>query len=200
MTTKRSIDAYFSADVETDGPVPGPYSMLSFGMVYAGEFDGHEFIHPSHLDISFYREVRPISDNFVGEALDVNKLDRDKLKSKGADPHEAMTEAARWVQSVANGRNPVLVAYPLAFDWTWLYWYFTVFSESGSPFGYSQCYDLKTAFATKAELPISLSGRSRLPIDVKSLRRHTHHAVDDAVEQAEIFANLFEWRRRRERN
>jgi hypothetical protein len=25
-------DIYFSADIETDGPIPGPYSMLSFGI------------------------------------------------------------------------------------------------------------------------------------------------------------------------
>jgi hypothetical protein len=24
-----NVDSYFSADVETDGPIPGPYSMLS---------------------------------------------------------------------------------------------------------------------------------------------------------------------------
>lgn len=30
------MDLYFSADVETDGPIPGPYSMLSFGIVFAG--------------------------------------------------------------------------------------------------------------------------------------------------------------------
>lgn len=200
MTAKRSVDAYFSADVETDGPVPGPYSMLSVGMVYAGEFDGYKFARPQNLGEYFYRELRPISTQFEKEALAINKLDRERLKITGSDPREAMTKAASWVLEVSNGRTPVLVAYPLAFDWTWLYWYFTVFSDIGSPFGYSQCYDLKTAFATKAELPISLSGRSRLPIGVKSLRGHTHHAVDDAMEQAEIFANLFEWRRRHERN
>jgi len=32
-------DAYFSADVETDGPIPGPFSLLSFALVYAGYFN-----------------------------------------------------------------------------------------------------------------------------------------------------------------
>lgn len=30
-------DAYFSVDVETAGPVPGLYSMLSFGACVVGE-------------------------------------------------------------------------------------------------------------------------------------------------------------------
>lgn len=200
MTARRSIDAYFSADVETDGPIPGPFSMLSFGLVYAGEFDGHNFRKPSSYSQFFYSEVKPISERFEAEALSVNRLDRDLIMREGTTPQMAMARAKKWIDDIADGRNPVLVAYPLAFDWTWLYWYFSAFTESGSPFGYSQCYDLKTAFATKAELPLSLAGRSRLPIDVKSEREHTHHAIDDAIEQAEIFANLFEWRRKHERN
>lgn len=200
MTVKRSIDAYFSADVETDGPIPGRFSMLSFGLVYAGEFDGHQFHRPHEFNDIFYTEIQPISEEFENEALAVNKLDREKIKHSGKAPEIAMRDAAHWVEKISAGRNPVLVAYPLAFDWTWLYWYFSAFTSKGSPFGYSQCYDLKTAFATKAELPISLSGRSRLPTAIKSTRPHTHHAIDDAVEQAEIFANIFEWKRKHERN
>src|SRR5512133_818869 len=37
---RPGADVYFSADVETDGPIPGPYSMLSFALVPAGVFDG----------------------------------------------------------------------------------------------------------------------------------------------------------------
>ena len=38
-----NMDVYFSADVETDGPSPGPYSLLSFALVYAGRFNGEIF-------------------------------------------------------------------------------------------------------------------------------------------------------------
>ena len=33
-------DIYISADVEADGPIPGRYSMLSFGLAVAATFDG----------------------------------------------------------------------------------------------------------------------------------------------------------------
>ncbi len=33
---KHGLDVYFSADVETDGPIPGPFSILSFALVFAG--------------------------------------------------------------------------------------------------------------------------------------------------------------------
>jgi hypothetical protein len=40
------VDAYFSADVETDGPIPGPFSVLSFALVFAGSFDRSHFQRP----------------------------------------------------------------------------------------------------------------------------------------------------------
>ncbi|MEA2343997.1 MAG: hypothetical protein QOF63_2166 [Thermoanaerobaculia bacterium] len=188
-------DAYFSADVETDGPIPGQFSMLSFALVYAGAFDGHSFVRDRELSQSLYFELKPISERFEPEALAVNRLDRDRLLEEGRDPKAAMTEATEWVRNVAAGRRPILVAYPLSFDWTWLYWYFMAFSGTGSPFNHSGCYDLKTAFAVKAGVPIARAGRDWLLPGLRAQRPHTHHAIDDAREQAELFANLFEWHR-----
>lgn len=191
---ERHLDVYFSADVETDGPIPGPFSMLSFALVYAGQFDGEKFERPTSLSRTFYRELRPISDQFQHEALEVNQLDRARLSLEGQEPEVAMTEASGWIRNIAAAGRPVLVAYPLSFDWTWLYWYFIRFSANGSPFNHSGCFDLKTAFAVKAGLPISASRRSALPEWLLSPSQHTHHALDDAIEQAEIFANLMQWK------
>jgi 3' exoribonuclease, RNase T-like len=202
MTLKRGSDeriveptgdVYFSADVETDGPIPGPFSMLSFALVHAGTFDGSRFQRPASYDRIFYRELRPISDEFEQEALAVNGLDRQRLSIEGLAPEKAMTQASDWINQIAGKGRPVLVAYPLSFDWSWLYWYFVRYSAHGSPFGHSQCYDIKTALAVKGHLPIVESGRSRLPVGLQPTRRHTHHAMDDAIAQAEIFANVFEW-------
>ena len=46
------VDVYFSADVETDGPIPGPYSVLSFALVFAGTYDGSLFSRPTRYDVS----------------------------------------------------------------------------------------------------------------------------------------------------
>ena len=62
-TKGRNVDIYISADVETDGPIPGPFSMLSFALVYAGRYDGQHFERPAELErTTFYTELRPISD------------------------------------------------------------------------------------------------------------------------------------------
>ena len=195
---ESAIDAYFSADVETDGPIPGPCSMLSFAMVYAGSFDGQRFERPKNYQTYFYKELKPISDQFQEEALKVNGLDRKRLLKIGGAPDQVMAEAARWVKRIAGEANPVLVAYPLSFDWSWLYWYFIRFSSEGSPFGYSRCFDIKTALSVKARIPICRAGRARLDPSLGSNLAHTHHAIGDATEQAEIFANIFEWEGERE--
>ena len=187
------VDAYFSADVETDGPIPGPFSILSFALVYAGSFDGSRFQRPESYEQVLYKELRPISEDFEPEALRVNGLDRGRLCIEGESPEKAMTEACRWVKRIAGVAQPVLVAYPLSFDWSWLYWYFLRFSADGSPFDYSRCFDIKTALAVKAGIPISEAGRSRIDPSLRSRHLHTHHAADDAIAQAQIFANVFEW-------
>lgn len=193
-TGESVLDIYFSADVETDGPIPGPFSMLSFALVYAGTFDGRTFRRPENYDEhSYYAELKPISENFQVEALQVNGLDRNRLQVQGQDPKAAMTHAYEWVAAMCGQGKPVLVAYPLSFDWSWLYWYFTYFSAHGSPFGHSRCFDLKTAFSVKGSIPISEAGRAQLIPHLQPKRGHSHHALDDAIEQAEIFANLFEW-------
>jgi hypothetical protein len=130
---KHGLDVYFSADVETDGPIPGPFSILSFALVFAGTFDGVRFTPPQNYQQSFYRELRPISADFQVEALRVNGLDRDRLLIEGERPEAAMTEAARWIRGMVGQGKPILVAYPLSFDWSWLYWYFTKFSARVLP-------------------------------------------------------------------
>jgi hypothetical protein len=190
---KREL--YISVDVESDGPIPGPYSMLSFGMAACGTFDGQAFTPDDPVENTFYAELKPISDAYVPEALAVSGLDRDHLAVAGRDPAEAMDAAAAWVAETAAAANasPVLVAYPLGFDWMFLYWYWTRFAGAGSPFGHSRHLDLKSLYATRAGAMVTRSTKRQMPPALLSDRPHTHNALDDAIEQAELFQNLVRW-------
>lgn len=187
-------DVYFSVDVETDGPIPGTYSMLSFGIVVAGAYDGRTFRRVDPTARTFYAELKPISNHWQPDALAVNGLDRDHLLAHGREPRDAMSEAATWVGTQAGDGRPVMVAFPVAFDWAFLYWYLVSFSDSGSPFGHASCLDIKTAYALKAGAPIAASGLRSIPAHLQSHRAHTHRALDDATEQADLFANILQWR------
>jgi hypothetical protein len=183
---------YISVDVEADGPIPGPYSMLSLGAAVAGRQDADRFTAADAGERTFYRELRPISDEFVPEALAVSGLDREQLIEKGSEPAVALADFGAWVREVSTGAQPVMCGYPASYDWTFLYWYLIRFVGE-SPFGHSGCLDMKTLYATKAGLPLRAVAKRTMPPELLSRRRHTHHALDDAIEQAELLANLMAW-------
>ncbi|WP_345559788.1 hypothetical protein [Nonomuraea rosea] len=85
----RLPELYVAVDVEADGPIPGPYSMISLGMAVAGR-----------PDLTFYSELRPISDEFMPAALAVSGLDRGRLCREAPAPEQAMGAAARWINGL----------------------------------------------------------------------------------------------------
>jgi hypothetical protein len=190
---RSQADTYISADIEADGPIPGKYSMLSFGLTVASTFDGETFAPRDLTSATFYRELKPISDEFDPAALAIGGLDREALARDGAEPADAMAEAAAWVERETAGTLAVLVGYPLVFDWMFLHWYFVRFLGE-SPFGFSRALDMKTIHQQKARITVGEAGRRDLPAEIASELPHSHNALDDAVEQGEIFNKLFQWK------
>jgi hypothetical protein len=187
-------DVYFAADIEADGPLPGPYSMLSFGLVLVGRYDGEHFEPDEQSSHTFYRELQPVSEHFDPASLKVAGLDRDALKREAAPPVVAMQDARDWVLQTAGDGRPVMVAWPLAYDWLFLQWYFLRYCEDGSPFGFSSAVDMKTLYWWESGALMDASGLHDLPGDLRPRAPHTHNALDDAVEAAELFRRL--WARR----
>jgi hypothetical protein len=188
-------DIYISGDIEADGPIPGRFSMLAFGLVVAATFDGRVFTPRNSSQQTFYRELKPISEDYEPAALKAARLDREALVRDGAEPAAAMRDAAGWVAAraaEAGGARPVLVGYPVVFDWMFIHWYFLRYAGE-SPFGFSGALDIKTIYQQKAQVTLDLAGRNDLPDELRASHPHTHNALDDAIEQAEIFARLFTW-------
>lgn len=191
--SRFSEDAYFCVDVETDGPIPGEFSLLSFACVVAGFHDGRRFQAPEKYDDGFYAELRPVSDRFEEAAMKVNGLDRSKLIRDGLNPEDALKQLSSWIWEHSGGRRPIMVASPAGFDWSFMHWYFVRYLGE-SPFGYSGLFDVKTALAVRFDRPVAKSGRKNVPAWLRSELPHTHNALDDAKEQARIFCNLMDWR------
>lgn len=191
-------DMYFSLDIEADGPYPGRYSMLSIGMVACATYDGRAFLDMG-LDKSanqFYMTMKPVTKFFVPEAVEVCKaggVDRADLLIQGYEPGYVMPHLVRWVEELTQDKyRPVAVAYPLGFDWMWFYYYVSEYSPI-NPFGFSGCLDIKSMYAAKANALIVNSTKRNMPGKLKSKRPHTHNAIDDAIEQAELFRNIWRW-------
>jgi len=79
---------YIMVDVETDGPIPGDYSMISFGAVVVDQV----------LDKTFYARLKPISERFIPEALAVSGHSREETL-QFADPAQVMTDFRLWLQT-----------------------------------------------------------------------------------------------------
>src|SRR5438105_865151 len=117
MTETVPDEAYVSVDIEASGPIPGDYSMLAIGACLVDA-----------PDRTFYKELKPISDRFVADALAVSHLSIDDLKINGADPANAMRDFSKWVEGVTSARRSVFVGFNAGFDWSFVNWYFHHFS------------------------------------------------------------------------
>lgn len=191
-------EMYFSVDIEADGPVPGPYSMSSFGAVACAVRSGTwvSALNMSNPENQFYAELKPISENFVPEAAAVAGFNRRELIQHGQKPETAMTAFDRWIKERAAGVRPVFVGWPLSYDWMWIYWYLMQYNES-SPFGHSSAIDMKTWYAARADAMLRTVGKREVKkrIGVTSGVPHTHNALDDAIEQGEVWQYLLSFAR-----
>jgi DNA polymerase III epsilon subunit-like protein len=175
MNATREV--YVSTDIEASGPIPGDYSMLSVGACLVDRPEEH-----------FYREIQPISNAFVPEALKIARLSMDALTHTGAEPREAMSDFASWIRSAAGGGEPVMVAFNAAFDWSFVNWYFVHF-ELANPFGIGSV-DMKSYYMGLSGSSWASSRSGELPDAYSGRGRHTHNALDDAREQASMFARM----------
>ncbi len=163
--------AYFMVDIESDGPIPGDYSMVCFGAV---------LVKPG-LDKAFYGQLRPISDRWIPEALAVSGFTREQTLAF-RDSAVVMAEFRDWVAAHAEGR-PVFISDNNGFDWQFINWYFHHFLGT-NPFGHSS-----------TNLGSLYKGVVRDTFqNFKHLRKaaHTHHPVDDALGNAEALLAIKE--------
>lgn len=178
-------ETYISVDIEADGPVPGRYSMLSIGA---------EIVNPAstkepHRYKPFYAELKPISDLSVPEALAVSGLDRDRLSTHGEDPGYVMRRFAVWATDHSD--RPVFCSFS-GWDWGFVYYYLMTYNGA-SPFGHS-AIDMKSFYMGRYRTGWRDTTKSRIaktyPHLTSGIGPHTHNALDDAREQAKLFARM----------
>jgi DNA polymerase III epsilon subunit-like protein len=170
-------ERYFSVDIESAGPIPGKYSMLSLGACVVGR--------PT---ASFYVELKPISLSFVPAAMEITGFDLKRLKKVGINPAKAMRDFASWVGSMAGNKEAIFVGFNGCYDWQFVNWYFESF-VGRNPFGIGGI-DIKSYFMGLSGLSWSKTTSSRLPAKFQPNRPQTHNALDDALAQASIFEKL----------
>lgn len=178
MVVKKEI--FISVDIESAGPIPGEYSLLSIGACLV---DAPE--------TTFERTLKPLNRNADPEALTVTGFDLEELELRGMDPQRAMVELGLWVKAACIGdSDPVFVGLNAPFDWSFINYYFHRFCGS-NPFGFT-ALDIKAYYmgVTGSSWRDTRSSAMANRLCVK--QSGNHNALQDAVYQAELFRQVRE--------
>lgn len=172
-------EVYISVDIEAAGPIPSTYSMLSLGAVAVDD-----------PKTTFYAEFRPINQNSVPEAMKVVGRTLQDFRRTGREPKEAMIAFRDWLGSVVTSGKPVFVGFNATFDWAFVNHYFHHYLNE-NPFGFGGI-DIKSYYMGMTGCSWEDTRSSRIAPEMKGKSPHTHNALDDAIEQAEMFRRMRE--------
>jgi hypothetical protein len=161
----------FIVDVESDGPVPPLYSMISFGAVAVNR----------SLNRTFLGRVAPLPGaKRLEAAAAISGVSADEHATYD-DPLIVMQNFADWVKTYNADGRPIFVSDNPAFDWGYMNYYFHAYLGS-NPFGYSArrigdfyCGLTKDYFATWKKLRKT---------------KHDHNPVNDAKGNAEALITM----------
>ncbi len=182
-------EIYVSTDVEADGPIPGPHSMLSFGSA--------AFLADGTL-LDTYAVNLATLPGATGHPVTMKwwatqSQAWDKSRENCQMPEVAIPAYANWIKTLPG--KPVFVGYPASFDFMFICWYLFRFAGE-NPFSFA-ALDIKTFGMALLQCEYREATKHRMPEAWKDTLPHTHVALDDALEQGQIFCNMLAERARR---
>jgi DNA polymerase III epsilon subunit-like protein len=170
-------DCFICVDIETAGPNPTEFSMLSIGAALVDD-----------PERSFYIELQPFNGNHEPESDRIHGLSIMQLLDKGAEPKAAMQQFADWVREVSAGRKPVFVAFNAPFDWMFVNDYFHSYLD-GNPFGH-RALDIKAVYMGMHGVDWEETTYDKVSRHYRLPQALSHNAEQDARQGAELFAAM----------
>jgi hypothetical protein len=182
-TTPLSMsETYVSTDVETDGPIPGPHSMLSFASAAYLADKTLVSTFSANLETLEGASGHPSTMEWWTKNPEAWAACRTHLEPASA----AMPRYVAWLKTLPG--RPVFVAYPAGFDFLFVYWYLMRFAGE-SPFSHS-ALDIKTYAMAMLKKGYRDATKRNMPKRWFDDLPHTHVALDDAIEQGALFCNM----------
>ena len=178
----ESKEIYVSTDIEADGPIPGANSLLSLAsaaFTCAGELQS---TFTANLDT--LPDATPDPDTMRWWTTQPKAWQA--CRSNTQAPDKAMADYHQWLNALP--AKPVFVGYPAAYDFMFVYWYLIRF-VGDSPFSHS-ALDIKTLAMAIMKSDYRSASKRRMPKAWFGEHRHSHVALDDAIEQGELFCNM----------
>lgn len=191
----RTPEIYVSVDVEADGPTPGPYSMLSFGLA--------AFSLDKVLLATFTRNLEPLPGATQHprvmewwRSTPEHRAAYARTREDVQPVRESMLACEQWCKSLRAHGKPCAVGAPAAYDYgAWLYWYLVYAVGDVPELGFA-ALDLKSlAFGLLPGTRYRSLGKKTYPPDwLDADTPHTHVALDDAIEQGAMLVNAIRQR------
>jgi hypothetical protein len=176
------VEIYVSTDVEADGPIPGPYSMLSFGSA--------AFTADKTLLSTFAANLETLpeatTDPKTMEWWRTQPEAWAECRRNVQAPSKVIPEYVQWLKGLPG--EPVFVAYPASYDFIFVYWYLMRFAGE-SPFSFS-ALDIKSYAMALMGTDFRNTNKKTMPKAWMDSRPHTHQALDDAIGQGRLFLNM----------
>lgn len=164
-----------SVDIEASGPTPSTGSLIALGACLVDD--------PS---TGLYVELKPLPGvPWNDDAESIHGLSRPHLDANGLEPAVAMQAFGLWLEESAGDRQPVFVGFNATFDWMFVADWFHRFLGR-NPFGTSGL-DIKAYYMGRRRLERwADTRRDRVASDLAVEGTHSHHALEDAREQANL--------------
>ena len=175
-------EIYVSTDVEADGPIPGPHSMLSFAS--AAYLADKTLLGTFAANLELLPEAEGDARTMRWWARQQDAWEACRVDARA--PEAVMPEYVAWVRGLPG--KPVFVAYPAGFDFTFVYWYLMRFAGE-SPFSFS-ALDVKTYAMAVLKTRYRQTSKRSMPRRWFDDLPHSHVALDDAIEQGALFCNM----------
>ncbi|MCL2590076.1 MAG: exonuclease [Betaproteobacteria bacterium] len=175
-------EIYVSTDIEADGPIPGPHSMLSFGS--AAYLADKTLVSTFSANLETLPSASGHPDTMAWWAR--NQTAWEACRTDCQPPETAMRNYVAWLNALPG--KPVFVGYPVAYDFMFVYWYLMRFVGE-SPFSHS-ALDMKTFAMALLKTNYGDATKRNMPKGWFDELPHTHVALDDAIEQGALFCNM----------
>jgi hypothetical protein len=183
MPKEKPPEIYVSTDVEADGPIPGPHSMLSIAS-------------------AAYKADKTLIGTFTVNLLPLPNASPDprtmewwkqfpdawnKCHENAREPEVAMREYLSWLKQLPG--QPIFVGWPACWDFMWVYWYLVRYTQE-RPFK-EVALDIRSYAMGMRKVDFQRTTRTYLPKRwFEPTLEHTHVALDDALEQGNVFCNM----------
>lgn len=178
---------YLSLDIETDGPVPGLYSMRQIGIALFSTQGQVMWKYEANLSPLPEASIDLKTWEWWNEPEQKDAFDY--MMKNPRDPEQVIKELSAYLIELKRLHKIFVVCWPACFDWSFINYYMIKFTGE-NPLGRTSMCGRSYAWAMAKTAHPNVDMSTLLDTWEDKRFKHTHKALDDALEQGARFVNM----------